>query len=89
MYAETRDSRTPDLRASGAVSLVVHGVLILLVGVAVTHSRAQFTPPTIQMLRLDVDLATPVAAENALAATQLNQLLVIVQLYKALGGGWR
>ena len=28
-------------------------------------------------------------AENALAATQLNQLLVIVQLYKALGGGWR
>ena len=28
-------------------------------------------------------------AENSLAQTQLNQLLVIVQLYKALGGGWQ
>ena len=28
-------------------------------------------------------------AENALAQTQLNQLLAIVQLYKALGGGWQ
>ena len=27
-------------------------------------------------------------AENSLAQTQLNQLLVVVQLYKALGGGW-
>jgi outer membrane protein, multidrug efflux system len=27
-------------------------------------------------------------AENSLARTELNQLLVIVQLYKALGGGW-
>ena len=27
-------------------------------------------------------------AENALAQTRLNQLLVVVQLYKALGGGW-
>lgn len=27
-------------------------------------------------------------AENALAQARLNQLLVIVQLYKALGGGW-
>lgn len=27
-------------------------------------------------------------AENALAQTQLNQFLVIVQLYRALGGGW-
>ena len=27
-------------------------------------------------------------AENALAQTQLNRLLVLVQLYKALGGGW-
>ncbi len=27
-------------------------------------------------------------AENALAQTQLNQLLAIVQLYRALGGGW-
>jgi plastocyanin len=27
-------------------------------------------------------------AENALAQTQLNQLVVIVRLYKALGGGW-
>jgi multidrug efflux system outer membrane protein len=27
-------------------------------------------------------------AENALARTQLNQLLIIVQLYKSLGGGW-
>ncbi|NLI80310.1 MAG: efflux transporter outer membrane subunit [Deltaproteobacteria bacterium] len=28
-------------------------------------------------------------AETVLAQTQLNQLLVIVQLYKALGGGWQ
>jgi multidrug efflux system outer membrane protein len=28
-------------------------------------------------------------AENALAQTELNQLLTIVQLYKALGGGWQ
>ena len=27
-------------------------------------------------------------AENALAQTQFNELLVIVQLYKSLGGGW-
>jgi multidrug efflux system outer membrane protein len=27
-------------------------------------------------------------AENALAQTQLNQRVVIVQLYKAMGGGW-
>lgn len=27
-------------------------------------------------------------AENALAQTELNQRIVIVQLYKALGGGW-
>jgi multidrug efflux system outer membrane protein len=27
-------------------------------------------------------------AENALAQTQLNQLLVVVQLYQSLGGGW-
>jgi multidrug efflux system outer membrane protein len=27
-------------------------------------------------------------AQNALAKTQLNQLLAIVSLYKALGGGW-
>ncbi len=26
--------------------------------------------------------------ENALARTQLNQLLIIVSLYKSLGGGW-
>jgi multidrug efflux system outer membrane protein len=28
-------------------------------------------------------------AETALAQTQLSQLLAVVQLYKALGGGWR
>ena len=27
-------------------------------------------------------------AENALTQTELNQLLAIVQLYQALGGGW-
>jgi multidrug efflux system outer membrane protein len=27
-------------------------------------------------------------AENALTQTELNQLLAIVQLYRALGGGW-
>jgi multidrug efflux system outer membrane protein len=27
-------------------------------------------------------------AENALVRTQLNQLLAVVQLYRALGGGW-
>jgi multidrug efflux system outer membrane protein len=28
-------------------------------------------------------------AENSLAQTQLNQLLAVVQLYRALGGGWK
>ncbi len=28
-------------------------------------------------------------AENALVETQLNQLLTVVQLYRALGGGWQ
>ncbi len=28
-------------------------------------------------------------AENTLARTQLNQLVAVVQLYRALGGGWR
>jgi len=28
-------------------------------------------------------------AETALAQTKLNQLTVVVQLYKALGGGWQ
>ena len=28
-------------------------------------------------------------AENALALTQLNQLIAVVQLYRALGGGWQ
>ena len=27
-------------------------------------------------------------AENALAVTEANRRMVIVQLYKALGGGW-
>jgi len=27
-------------------------------------------------------------AENAVAQTELNRRVVIVQLYKALGGGW-
>ena len=27
-------------------------------------------------------------AENTLVQTQLNQLLAVVQLYRALGGGW-
>jgi len=27
-------------------------------------------------------------AENSLVQTQLNQLLAVVQLYRALGGGW-
>ena len=27
-------------------------------------------------------------AENALAQTRLDQLLAVVQLYRALGGGW-
>jgi len=68
MYSETRDTRTPDLRASGAVSLAVHGAMILLVGVAVTHSRANFTPPVMQTIRLDVDLPAPVAAAGTIAS---------------------
>ncbi len=28
-------------------------------------------------------------AENSLVQTQLNQLVTIVQLYRALGGGWQ
>jgi len=66
MYMETRITRTSDLRFGSAVSLTVHITLILLIGSAVTHSRAHFTPPTLQTLRLDVDLPPSVAAENAL-----------------------
>lgn len=64
MYAETKTSRTPDLRLSGTLSLAVHGMLLLLVGVAVTSSRARFTPPVIQTIRLEVDLPAVVAAES-------------------------
>lgn len=63
--AETKATRTPDLRFSSVVSLAMHALLLLIVGVAVTHSRAQFTPPTLQTIRLDVDLASPVSTENA------------------------
>ena len=66
MYAETRTTRLHDLRLGSAVSLMLHAGLILAIGVAVTHSRAHFTPPTIQTLQLDVDVAPAVAAENAL-----------------------
>lgn len=68
MYSETRASRTPDLRASGAVSLAAHAALILLIGAAVMHSRANFTPPTLQTIRLDVDLPAPVATASTLAS---------------------
>jgi|GEM_PF-1771068 len=68
MHLEIRQSRTPDLRTSGAVSLAAHAMVLLLVGAAVTHSRARFTPPAIRVIRLDVDLPAPMAAKNALAA---------------------
>ena len=56
MYMETRASRLPDLQRSSALSLLAHAGLLLLIGFAVTHSRAHFTPPVIQPLRLNVDL---------------------------------
>ena len=56
MYMETRASRLPDLQCSGALSLLAHAGLLLLIGFAVTHSRAHFTPPEIHPIRLDVDL---------------------------------
>ena len=65
MYAETKESRTHDLRTGGTVSLAVHAALILILGIAVTHSRARFTPPALQTIRLDVDLPPSVAADTA------------------------
>ena len=78
MYIEPRDSRTRDLRLGGAVSLALHAALILLIGLAVTHSRARFTPPTVQVIRLDVDLPAPVAAENALATPSASPVQAAV-----------
>ena len=46
---------------------MAHAALILLVGIAVTHSRSELQPPTLQVIRLDVDLPTPVATDNTLA----------------------
>ncbi|MEI6211778.1 MAG: TonB family protein [bacterium] len=78
MYAETKTSRTPDLRLSGSLSLAVHGVLLLLVGLAVTQSRARFTPPAIQTIRLDVDLPAVVATENHLSTPSASPVAAAV-----------
>jgi protein TonB len=64
MYAETRASRTPDLRLSSSLALGVHALLLLLVGAAVTQSRARFTPPAFQTIQIDVDLPAPMAADG-------------------------
>ena len=68
MYLDTKMARTPDLRRSSAVSLAVHAALVLLIGVAVTHSQARFTPPVLQTIRLDVELPAPMAAASTLAS---------------------
>jgi protein TonB len=58
-----RDTHARDLRLGGALSLAVHAALLLLVGLAVTHSRARFTAPAVQTLRVDVDI--PVTTPSA------------------------
>ena len=68
MYSEAKTDRRSDLRLGGSVSLVVHATLLILVGAAVTHTRARFTPPALQVIRLDVDIPATAAAENALAS---------------------
>lgn len=78
MYAETKTSRTPDLRLSGTLSLAVHGVILLLVGFSVTHSRARFTPPAIQTIRLDVDLPVVAAADSPPVAPSASTVAAAV-----------
>ena len=65
---ETKADRQADLRLGGALSLALHLGLILTIGIAVTHSRAHFTPPVVQVIHLNVDLPAPVSAENTLAS---------------------
>jgi multidrug efflux system outer membrane protein len=56
---------------------------------AVTISMQRYLAGTAQYFEvLDAQIQL-FPAESALAQTRLNQLAVIVQLYKALGGGWR
>lgn len=56
---------------------------------AVTISMQRYLAGTAQYYEvLDAQIQL-FPAETALAQTELNQLTVIVQLYKALGGGWQ
>ncbi|MEI8243398.1 MAG: TonB family protein [bacterium] len=78
MYAETKASRTPDLRLSSSLALAVHALLLLLAGAAVTQSRARFTPPALQIIRLDVDLPAPEAADDTLATPSASPVQAAV-----------
>ena len=49
------------------------------------NATAPATPHILKILDAEQQLFPD---ENALARTQLNQLLIIVKLYKSLGGGW-
>ncbi|MEI9962664.1 MAG: TolC family protein [Limisphaerales bacterium] len=56
---------------------------------AVTVSSQRYMAGTAEYFEV-LDAQTQLfPAENSLAQTELNQLLIVVQLYKALGGGWQ
>lgn len=78
MHSEATQSRGSDLRLGGAVSLAVHALLIVVLGVAVTHSRATFTPPSLQAIRLDVDLPAASASETASLAPSASPVQAAV-----------
>ena len=74
MYLELRQTRFHDLRRSSALSLLAHAGLLLLIGFAVTHSRAHFTPPDIQPLRLDVDLPAVMVSSAGTVAPSTSRV---------------
>jgi multidrug efflux system outer membrane protein len=63
-----------------------HAVAAYEEAVRVADERYKSGHATYYELLQEQQLLFP--AENALTQTQLNQLLAIVQLYRALGGGW-
>jgi protein TonB len=58
-----------DMRLGSAVSLLLHAALLLLIGLAVTHSRATFTAPAVQTMRLEVELPLTTPTANTLVTS--------------------
>ena len=57
-------------------------------GVAVEVSRERYVAGRAGYYEVLQEQQLLFPAENALVQAQLNQLLALVQLYRALGGGW-